>query len=306
MRKLFGLFLLALAFLAPVPADAACSGGACFWIGGTGTVDGTSDNGEWATTSGGASCSCVPATTDTVTFDANSGGGTVTVNMGGALWTVSSFTMTNFTGTIDFATNSNSLTITGSGGMGAGGAATKTLNLGSGTFTVSHASANWDTSGAGLTLSAGTSIIALTATTGTSSQRFFGGNKTYATVTVAGNADNALFFSGGGSTIATLTIAPPRTVTFSGGGTYTVTTLTAISGTSSALVALMSEGVLSGNATISLTNNTTCSWCTFSRMTVSGSGTITATNSSDLANNTGNLSITPPSPGGGGGRIIGG
>jgi hypothetical protein len=305
MKKLFGLALLALALLAPVNADAACSGGACFWIGGTGTVDGTSDNGEWATTSGGASCSCVPATTDTVTFDANSGGGTVTVNMGGALWTVSSFTMTNFTGTIDFATNSNSLTITGAGGMAAGGAATKTLNLGSGTFTVSNAGANWDTSGAGLTLSAGTSTIAFTASTGTSFQRFFGGSKTYSVVSIGANAEQPMFFSGGGSTIATLTIAAPRVVSFTGAGTYTVTTLTAISGTSSAPVALMTEGNQAGNATISLTNNTTCSWCVFNKMTVSGAGTITATNSMDLANNTGNLSITPPQPGGGG-RIIGG
>jgi hypothetical protein len=34
MKKLFGLFLLAFAFLTPVGAEAACSGGNCFWTGG--------------------------------------------------------------------------------------------------------------------------------------------------------------------------------------------------------------------------------------------------------------------------------
>ena len=38
MNKLLGLFLLALAFLAPVSAEAACSGGTCFWIGSTGRL----------------------------------------------------------------------------------------------------------------------------------------------------------------------------------------------------------------------------------------------------------------------------
>ncbi|TLZ49501.1 MAG: hypothetical protein E6K18_07925, partial [Methanobacteriota archaeon] len=67
LRMLIGLFTS--------DAAASCVGGNCFWIGGTGSF---SSGSHWATTSGGAACSCTPGSTDTVTFDGNSGGGTAT------------------------------------------------------------------------------------------------------------------------------------------------------------------------------------------------------------------------------------
>ncbi|HEX7962072.1 MAG TPA: hypothetical protein VF493_19290 [Terriglobales bacterium] len=306
MNKLFGLFLLAIAFLAPVPADAACAGGNCFWIGGTGTVDGTSDNGHWATSSGGASCACVPNTTDTVTFDGSSGTGTVTINMGGALWTTGAFSMSAAASlTIEFSTNNNSW-LSAAGGFSASGASTKTLNMGSGTFTIQSASANWDTSGSGLTLNAGTSTISFTATTGTGGRRFFTGNKTYATVSVAGNATNNFYItSSGNPTIGTLTIAAPNTVHFTGGITYTVTTFTNIVGTSSTAVLFDNEAPLNGRAIISSANNWSCTWCGFTQMQFQGGGSFSAPSSFAFANISG-ISPSPPSAGGGGGRIIGG
>ena len=52
-----------------------------FWVGGTGTWD-ASDTTHWATASNGAGGASVPGSSDAVTFDASSGGGTVT-NLGG-------------------------------------------------------------------------------------------------------------------------------------------------------------------------------------------------------------------------------
>ena len=81
-------------------ASAACTGGNCFWIGGTGNF---SDTSKWSTTSGGAACTCTPGATDTVTFDASSGAGTATQN--NATFTSGAVTMTNSSVTVDGSTN---------------------------------------------------------------------------------------------------------------------------------------------------------------------------------------------------------
>lgn len=303
MNRLFGLILLALAFLAPVPADAACSGGACFWIGGAGTVDGTSDNGKWSLTSGGASCACVPAVGDTVTFDASSGTGTITINMGGALWTVAAFTGSAAASiTWDFATNSNSLTMT-TGSMALTGASSKTLTMGSGTFTISG-QGNWDTSGAGTTITPGTSTIAFTGTGSANSfRRFFGGGKTYANLNIGANSASAVGIVSTSNTFSTITIVAPNNVWFE--ATQTVTTFNTITGTASNVVMIGNgSSQTSGRGTISTANNWTCAFCTVWNMTVSGGGTFTANNSFGW-NNTGSITVNGPS-GGGGGRIIGG
>jgi hypothetical protein len=52
-----------------------------FWVGGTGTWDG-SNTANWSATSGGASGASVPALGDTINFDANSGSGTCTTGTG--------------------------------------------------------------------------------------------------------------------------------------------------------------------------------------------------------------------------------
>lgn len=128
-----------------------------FWVGGTGTWD-ASDTTHWAATSGGAGGQSVPVLADTVTFDASSGGGTVTVNTN---FSVTTLTMGAFTGTLDFSANNNSPTMGNFDGSGTG---TRTLNMGSGTWTVTGSNATkWTTATTtNLTFSAGTSTVNFT------------------------------------------------------------------------------------------------------------------------------------------------
>lgn len=81
-----------------------------YWVGGTASWDGTIGL-KWALTSGGVGGQLAPTTADTVFFDANSGANTVTIGAGVA--TCSTLTMTGFTGTIAFG--SNSITCAGTG-----------------------------------------------------------------------------------------------------------------------------------------------------------------------------------------------
>lgn len=79
-----------------------------YWVGGTGTWDGTALL-KWSTTSGGLGGSAVPTTSDTVFFDANSGAVTVTL---GTTGTCSTINFSGFTGT--FAWGTNTITVAGS------------------------------------------------------------------------------------------------------------------------------------------------------------------------------------------------
>lgn len=127
-----------------------------FWVGGTGTWD-ASDTTHWAATSGGAGGQSVPGSGDTVTLDASSGGGTVTL---GYNPTISSFTCGAFTGTFDAVTFSPII----SGTMSATGTGTRTIKLGSGTWTMTGSGAvRWDfTTTTNLTFDAGTSTVDFT------------------------------------------------------------------------------------------------------------------------------------------------
>ena len=79
-----------------------------YWVGGTGTWDGTAGT-KWSTTSGGAGGSAVPTTADIVFFDAASGAGTVTLGINP---TVDFLTFSGFTGTFAFGTNNITLSAT--------------------------------------------------------------------------------------------------------------------------------------------------------------------------------------------------
>ena len=79
-----------------------------FWVaGGTGNWSSTTN---WSATTGGASGASVPGSTDTATFDAASGAVTATVD---SSVTIQTLTMTGFTGTLAFGTNTISLNSTG-------------------------------------------------------------------------------------------------------------------------------------------------------------------------------------------------
>src|SRR5262249_37995777 len=106
-----------------------------FWVGGTGTWDAVTTT-HWATSSGGAGGTSVPSSADTVTFDGNSGGGTVTLNFGGTI-TIQSLTLGAFTGTFDNSVNNNNITVTATGNAFSGtGTATRTIKLGTATYTL--------------------------------------------------------------------------------------------------------------------------------------------------------------------------
>lgn len=76
-----------------------------YWVGGTGTWDGTNTT-NWASSSGGAGGASVPDSTKNVFFDANSGGGTVTLdyNGSGTYPECANLICTGFTGSIDNST----------------------------------------------------------------------------------------------------------------------------------------------------------------------------------------------------------
>ena len=79
-----------------------------YWVaGGTGNW---SSSTNWSTASGGSSGASAPGTSDVAIFDLNSGVGTATVNSNVV---IQALTMTGFTGTLAFGTNSISLNGTG-------------------------------------------------------------------------------------------------------------------------------------------------------------------------------------------------
>lgn len=302
MKKIFGLAFLMVAFLAPGVSQAAT----CFWVGGTGSWS-TSNTASWASASGGTTGTCAATggipkqAADTATFDAASGGGTVTVDstMNGV--TLTQITMGAFTGTLDFSANNPSITLNIFSISGTG---TRTLNLGSGTFTLPSASSSWDAATAtNLTLNAGTSTISFTATSNVANRIFGGGAKTYNTVTFS-TASTTLGSGGitftGANTFATLTISGPTVATFTAA---TVTITNAFTWTGSPTAPLVVIGNPNGTGTISSANNGTISYAIIAGETFAGGGTFTCNNCYGYTAS--GITINAPS-GGGGGGIIGG
>lgn len=79
-----------------------------YWVtGGTGNWNSTTN---WSTASGGASGASVPGSSDAALLDANSGAGTVTLDISP---TIQTLTCTGFTGTLAFGTNTITLNSTG-------------------------------------------------------------------------------------------------------------------------------------------------------------------------------------------------
>lgn len=285
---LLGLFLLA------SPADAASR----FWVGGTGTWD-SSTTTNWAASTGGAGGQSVPGSGDTVTFDANSGGGTVTVN---TTVNVTSITMGAFTGTLDFSVNNNNVTVSTFNGSGTG---TRTLKLGNGTWTVSSAGAAWTmTTTTGLTFNANSSNITLSRSV-SSTTTFAGGGLTYSTLTVNSNTSGGETSITGANTFATLTIQSGNFILLPSSTTTTITN--AFTWTGTANNPIMVQAGTSGTAgTISVASGSpTVAWGVLKDITCSGGASFSATNSLSLGNNTG-ISISTPSGGTSQPNVIGG
>ena len=73
-----------------------------FWVGGTGNV---SDTAHWSATSGGTGGASVPGLADSATFDALSGGGTVTFDADLTVVNIASAVSSLFPGTLDLSTH---------------------------------------------------------------------------------------------------------------------------------------------------------------------------------------------------------
>ena len=307
MNKLFGLFLLAIACWAPDVAQAAARFAVC-------TTTCTWDNSStamWSTTSGGATGASAPTSADDVTLDANTcvGGTTCTITTFSGTISVSTLTMSACTASTSGCilaanTNNTNFIISGSSGYVNNGAGTRTLNMGTGTWTFSAASTRWLTN-ASATYSAASSTIVFTGTTGNT---FTGGGKTYGTLSfpaISNSGSASQNVINDANTFATLTIAAPNRISLQGNVTQTVTTMTNVTGSSSQQVLIAGSIGNNQQGTLSSANNWTCTWCAISMMVFTGGGTFTGTNSFDLLGNSG-ITITAPSGGGGGGRIIGG
>lgn len=301
MNKLFGLFLLALAFV-PGVAEAANRFAVCAT---TCTWDNTS-TAMWSTTSGGATGASAPGSFDDVILDAATcvGGTTCTITTFAGTITIQTMNMGACTAStsgciLEASTNNTNFSTNGGGGWNNNGAGTRTHNMGNGTYTFT-ANSNWNVNSSA-TINAGSSTLLFSNASGGS---FGGGGKTYATVSfgaISGSTLGAHSVSGS-NTIATLTIAAPNRINFANGITQTVTTMTNVTGSQTQGVYIGGNTTF-GSSAISSANNWTCTWCAITAMAFSGGGTFTATNSVNLGINSG---ITITGGGSGGGRIIGG
>jgi hypothetical protein len=270
-----------------------------FWVGGTGTWD-ASSTAFWSTTDGGGGGASVPGTSDVAIFNANSGGGTVTVSSpnGAGVVTVQQITMGAFTGTLDFATNDNAVTL--SVGFSGTGTGTRTLNMGDGTwtFTGTGAAVLWDVGVAtNFTLNANGSTI-LWNGTATANQNFAGGSGlTYNNFTVTRSAVNNKYVNfTTACTIANVTLTNTRMVTLTAGITLTISGNFVYDGSST------SVGVLTTNtgasATLNVAGTQTVNWLSIGGITRAGAGTLTANNSFDMGGNSSITAINAPSSGG--------
>jgi hypothetical protein len=271
-----------------------------FWVGGTGTWD-ASDTTHWASSSNGAGGQTVPGSSDTVTFDGSSGGGTCTVNH--ATLNTSNITLSAYTGTLDFATNNNDYTMTGA--WTDTGSGVHTINLGAGTFTFSSAAVSFDCAAANITMNAGTSTISFTNTSPSGVRTCSFGGKTLYNVNVAGCTGSNLYPISlgltGGATVNALTLAGPLVVATTPNVTFTVSS--ACVWTGAGLDGLVTFGYSSRagatKTTISAAGAITGTYCAIEGITGAGAGSLTFTNSFSLGGNSGaNLTITPPTAGG--------
>lgn len=161
-----------------------------FLITGGGSVTWTAVNTAiWSASSGGATGASVPVDGDTVTMDASSGGGTVTL---GYSPTVTSITMGAFTGTFDASTFSPTMDTFSGTGTGV-----RTLTMGSGTWTLRGNNATiWTIATAtNLTFSAGTSTVNCSYSGATGTRTLIGGSLTYNNFSFTAGSDIVSFNS---------------------------------------------------------------------------------------------------------------
>lgn len=313
MLRSFAFALVALAFAALTGTAEAAT---CNWVGGTGTWS-TTNGVNWSSSSGGAGGTCaatggVPKQAgDVATFDALSGGGTVTVDSTMNGTTINTITMGAFTGTLDFSVNNPSMTLGGVGitSFNITGTGTRTLKLGSGTFTCKSQS-NLCFSAAtitGLTFNGGSATINMTDGGSGNSSAIqlanntigFSGVTISASFTVKGLAAQLI----ASDSFANLTMSGGSVLRTNSGGTYTFSGTVTVTGTLNNPNTIMSDNIGSGLQTTAITvgAGSTFSYAVLANIVFTGAPV--ANNSFALGATSG---VTVNAPSGGGGRIIGG
>lgn len=278
-----------------------------FWVGGTGTWDSTTTT-HWSASTGGAGGASAPTAGDTITFDANSGGGTVTVDSTIDGLTFNTITMGDFTGTFDNTVNNASMTLGGTGGVAGlniSGTGTRTIKLGSGTYTLKTTSNNCfnATTTTNLTFNAadntGTFNI-VTNGAGFTTQDFIPGSLTFANMTynVTRRTDGSCARINGSTTF--------KAITFSGtgygaldlppGGTVTVVDPLVWAGSASGpLFIFAHQFPTTSKGTLAVAVGSAIDWGIIGDTAFTGT-TVLATNSFSLGNNSG-VTITAPAAG---------
>jgi len=211
-----------------------------YWVGGTATWDGTAGL-KWSLTSGGVGGQAVPTTSDTVFFTNLSGANTVTIGTGAVC---STLTMTGFTGTLAFGTNTISA---------------------AGTGTVFTGATTYSVSGTPLILVTNASSTSRTITAGSVTEAnsiSFNINNGGSTLTVTGAVRNLIFSGSFGGSFPNNILTIYGNLTFKSGMTITAgtsaRTFAATSGTqtiTSATLNLNFPLTFSGTATYQLQDN---------------------------------------------------
>lgn len=318
MKKLFGLFLLAAAWLVPVPADAAIRYAVC-------TTTCTWDNSStamWSATSGGSTGASAPVAGDVVNFDA-------ATCVGGTTCTITTFAGTisaqqivwgactaSTTGCIiDASVNNTNFTLSATGGstgtFNGSGTGTRKWLAGTGTYSITDTSGSplftmaTTTNDQGSVFSGATWSFSGTTTNGRSIN---GGGFSFGPTTINANTSRGSVTITGNNTWASMTVAAPTYLILGNGNTQTITGSLSVSGGSSSAFSMIVSNNSDSVATISLGSASAASWLSLRSITTSGAAALTGTNCFDLGRltlaNSGTCSA--PSGSGGGGRIIGG
>lgn len=281
-----------------------------FWVGGTGSW---SDTTHWATSTGGAGNTGIPATGDFVTFDAASGGGTVTCDVVSGL-SLNTLTAGAFTGTLDFTGGNPNLTFTRSDGSAAvnlSGTGARKYLLGSGTWTLTHTAGPLFELGTTTNLdptSVTTVNVTYTATT-SSERQFSGGGRTFGALTISTNTSHGGFRIFGNNTFSSISL-PAGIALQLPSGTTTITSAGVLgTGSSSEPILIAPTTVSTGTSTLSFSGAVTADWVSLVGITTAGVGSFVGTNGLNFGRVTfdsGDSLAVPSGSGGGGQRVISG
>lgn len=276
-------------------AWATCGDGAstCFWVGGTGNMDFATDATHWsnvtgvtASNCGAGSSPCEPVAGDSITCDANSGGGgagTITGTANTPALNVVTWGACSV-GTIDFSANNNNLTAKV---LSLTGSTTRTIKMGSGTWTINGTTGTVVdcTTTTNLTLTPGTSNLLVSSTpTALRNIAGCGTAKPFNTLTIASGASQFPVSVTANLAAQTVVFTAPLSINVVSANTLQSNGAPTWNGSSSNQIYLFAATAGTA-ATVHLGAATTASWMAIKDITFNTSS-FTCTTCFDLKNNT--------------------